>query len=69
MRDYEFTLDAAKEICSLERNEKGKQIRRWLIDLSNQRENKDLLTHDEVVMLSVLKTLYVENQTEITKYT
>jgi len=41
---YEFTLDAAKEICLLEKNEKAKQIRRWLIDLSNKAENLELIT-------------------------
>lgn len=47
-RDYEFTLDAAKEICLLERNEKGKQVRRWLIDISKQAESGGLVTHDQV---------------------
>jgi phage anti-repressor protein len=62
-----FTLEAAKEICLLERNSQGKEIRRWLIDLSQQRENKELLSHDEVVMLSKLKAFfkYVDNQKQI----
>jgi anti-repressor protein len=35
-KEYEFTIDAAKEICLLEKNKKGKEIRRWLIGLSKQ---------------------------------
>jgi phage anti-repressor protein len=65
-RDYEFTIEAAKEICLLERNEKGKQIRRWLIDLSDQRERGDLKTDKEFVfMLRVIECLqYMTNQKE-----
>lgn len=63
---YEFTLDAAKEICLLERNEKGKQIRRWLIGLSTQRENLELITVKEaafaVKVINCLK--YIEYQKE-----
>jgi phage anti-repressor protein len=66
---YEFTLDAAKEICLLERNEKAKQIRRWLIDLSNKAENLELITVKQaafaVKVINCLK--YVENQKEAYK--
>ena len=64
--EYEFTLDAAKEICLLERNEKGKQIRRWLIGLSTQRENLELITVKEaafaVKVINCMK--YINNQKE-----
>ena len=65
--DYEFNLDAAKEICLLEKNEKGKQVRKWLIELSNQVENKDLLNETEILTLSALIGFFkfVENQKEI----
>lgn len=33
LQDYQITLDMAKEIAMLQRNEKGKQIRRKLIEL------------------------------------
>jgi len=67
--DYEFTLDAAKEICLLERNEKGKEIRRWLIGISNQVDTSDLLTHDQVLYLVKLKEVfkYINNCKEATK--
>lgn len=65
-RDYLFTLQAAKEVCIVSATSKAKELRRWLIELSNQKENLDLLTHDQVVMLSVLKSFfrYVDNQKE-----
>jgi phage anti-repressor protein len=63
---YEFTLDAAKEICLLERNEKAKNIRRWLIDLSNKKDNLELITVKQaafaVKVINCLK--YIENQKE-----
>jgi anti-repressor protein len=63
---YEFTLDAAKEICITENNEKGKQLRRWLIKESDKRQNLDYVTIPEaafaVKVINALK--YVENQKE-----
>jgi len=63
---YEFTLDAAKEICLLEQNEKGKQLRRWLIGISEQRENLDLVTIKESAFaFKVINCLkYIDNQKE-----
>lgn len=48
---YEFTLEAAKEICLLERNEKGKEIRRWLIKLSESHETGLSFTSDQIYSL------------------
>ncbi len=64
---YEFTLDAAKEICLLEKNEKAKQIRRWLIDLSKQLENRDVVPEREILLLSTLIGFfkYLENQIKV----
>ena len=46
-QQIEFTIDAAKEICLLERNEQGKKIRRWLIELSKQYESGQLFTIEQ----------------------
>lgn len=66
---YEFTLEAAKEICLLERNDKAKEIRRWLISLSVKAENLELITVKQaafaVKVINCLK--YIENQKEAYK--
>lgn len=36
--EYEVTLDCAKELCLVQRNDKSKQLRRWLIQLSDQHD-------------------------------
>lgn len=36
--EYDFTVQAAKEICLLEKNEQGKKIRQWLISISDSHE-------------------------------
>lgn len=63
---YEFTLDAAKEICITENNEKGKELRRWLIKESDKRHNLDYVTISEAAFaVNVINALrYVENQKE-----
>lgn len=63
---YEFTLDAAKEICLLEKNEKAKEIRRWLIALDSKRDNLELITVKEAAFaFKVINCLkYIENQKE-----
>lgn len=67
--EYDLTIDSAKEICMLAKNEKGKELRRWLIQLSNQRENLDLITVKEAAYaIKVINCLkYVENQVEAYK--
>lgn len=64
--NYHFTIDAAKEICLLERSSKGKEIRHWLISLSNKVENLELMTVKQaafaVKVINCLK--YIENQKE-----
>jgi len=57
-KQLEFTISSAKEICLLERSDQGKKIRRWLINLSEQKDNLDLLTHKQVIFLSKLKAVF-----------
>ena len=61
---YYFTLDAAKEICLLERNKKGKELRRWLINESKKRQNLEYITPKEAALayeyINFFK--YIENQ-------
>lgn len=47
--NYEFTIDAAKEICIVSATSKAKELRRWLIGLSNQVDTGVLVTHEQVI--------------------
>lgn len=38
--DYHLTLNMAKELCMLERNEKGRQARRYFIEMENRAQNQ-----------------------------
>jgi anti-repressor protein len=63
---YEFTISAAKEMCIVSATSKAKELRRWLIELSNKRENLELITVKEaafaVKVINCMK--YIENQKE-----
>ncbi len=39
LQDYELTIDAAKQICMLQRNEKGRQARLCFIDVEKRWNN------------------------------
>lgn len=62
--EYIFTVDSAKEACIVSDSKKSSQIRKYLIELSNQRQNLELVTVKEaafaVKVINCLK--YVENQ-------
>jgi phage anti-repressor protein len=61
-----FSIDAAKEVCLLTQSKKAKELRRWLISLSNQRDNLELITTKEAAFaFKVINCLqYIENQKE-----
>ena len=64
--DYELTVKCAKEVCLVQPNEKSKALRLYLIGLSEQKENLELITVKEaafaVKVINALK--YIENQKE-----
>jgi len=43
-KDYHLTLDTAKELAMVERNDKGRQIRRYFIDCEKQLRNSVVAT-------------------------
>jgi phage anti-repressor protein len=63
---YEFTIDAAKEMCIVSATPRAKELRRWLIGLSEQRESLELVTAKEAAFaFKVINALkYIDNQKE-----
>ena len=63
---YEFTIEAAKEMCIVSATKKAKELRKWLIGLSTKRENLELVTIKEAAFaMKVVNCLkYIENQKE-----
>lgn len=47
--EYDVSIDCAKELCLIQRNEKSKQLRLWLISISKQVENAELVSHKQVM--------------------
>jgi len=62
-KKIEFTLDSAKEVCIVSATPKAKELRRWLISLSNQFENNELFNKEQILYLIDLKEFfkYVSN--------
>ena len=68
-KEYDITIDAAKEACIVGESKKSSEVRKYLIGLSNQKDSGDLLTHDQVLYLTRLKEIfkYLSNCDEATK--
>jgi anti-repressor protein len=57
-KDYHLTLDTAKELAMVERNEKGRQIRRYFIDCEKR-------THNPVAVASHQKSPHLHQPTYV----
>lgn len=54
--DYYLTIDTAKHLAMLERNDKGREIRQYFIDIENRaRQNTDTLTGPELLAVAVIE--------------
>ena len=64
-----FTIDAAKEICIVSATPKAKELRRWLIGLSNKVENGELFSPEQIIYIAKLKEVfkYIEECEKQTK--
>lgn len=51
IKDYIVTLDMAKELAMLENNEKGKETRKYFIEVE-KRQNRVLTTSEQIVLLA-----------------
>jgi anti-repressor protein len=62
--DFELTVDFAKELCMLARNEKGKKARKYFIEMERiAKERNKPLTIEDILQLNIdtIKTLKQEN--------
>lgn len=64
VKDYDITIDMAKELSMLSRSEKGKQARLYFIGIQNKQQNLELITPKQAALayeyINFFK--YVENQ-------
>ena len=66
-KDHIIKLDAAKEMAMLERNEKGKQVRRYFIQAEKKYKAASLATQELSPQLQVMINLEIEQKRQAEK--
>lgn len=65
MIEYIISLDTAKEIAMLERNQKGKQIRKYFIECEKELQNQNKLTLPKTYKEALLELVRAEEEKEL----
>ena len=66
-KEYIIKLDTAKEMAMLERNEKGKQVRRYFIQVEKKYKTASLATQELSPQLQVMINLEIEQKRQAEK--
>lgn len=64
MIEYIISLDTAKEIAMLERNQKGKQVRKYFIECEKELQNQNKLTLPRTYKEALLELVRAEEEKE-----
>lgn len=67
MKEHIIKLDTAKEMAMLERNEKGKQVRRYFIQVEKKYKTASLATQELSPQLQVMINLEIEQRRQAEK--
>ncbi|EOT2829413.1 antA/AntB antirepressor family protein [Escherichia coli] len=72
-KDYHLTLDTAKELAMVERNEKGRQIRRYFIECEKKLRNMQPVQSDqqftaEEIILLCYMLVWMEKAQDLSKH-
>ena len=68
IQDYLLTIDMAKELCMMSKTEKGKEVRKYFIQVEKDWNSPDMIMHRALeVSNSRIKLLTAKNQSLVSK--